>query len=373
MSYLAATTATTEDQARTAALDACIEQGCTVAGWGDEAPQRAMVEDQATAVAFESGLRVQVALASTLAGAAQVSDDWVDQGLTWFGPGSARIAASFATWSVPVVATQAAAPVFVGPQTQALLQADDGTVFLVSQPSLVTISSDTAYKGRIAVVARLHGTSGNQVPGAISRIIQGPAGLSIDGAAAQILTSPARDAETNAAAITRALGRWGTLSGGITAAGWRWIVATPDLGGIGTITRVFVDDANPFGPGTVALYLANAAGPATVGEVADAQAQVDRYTLAGTARVRCFAAAAATVSFAARLATDGSNPLAAAQGATALLQLASALTGDVLYLDAIIATLMAVRGVFNVPELGIEADIMRPSNGVIVLQPTVTQ
>jgi len=370
--YEEATTAPTQEEKHDDLLADCVDQGCTVAGWSDSAPQRAMVEGNATALAFEAGMRVQLAKASTLRGCAELDDTWVDQGLTWYQV--ARIAATQAVWEVPLLIAQASAPVTIGPTSRILLQVADGTIFECSQGSAVTLNAASNYRGRVAFTARLVGTTGNQVPGAMAqaRVIAGPAGLSVDSEATAALTTAARDAETNETAIARAEGRWGTLSGVLTAGGWRYVLCTPEAGGQATITRVFVDDTNPNGPGTTAIYLANAAGPASADEVAAAQTQASGLTIAGTGGTTVAACVAETVELVVDLLVVG-NPLASAQAVTALVQLAGAVTGDILYLDAITATLMAIPGVRNVPTMSVEEDIVRPRNGVIVLSPTVTQ
>ena len=352
----------------------------TLAGWPIGAPQRDLVRTEATQLQWEMVQRACVAYGSSpsrvlqlaaflvsqgysASDAATVASSWTDIVLEVYQ--SPRIPASYAEWSVPLVGT---APYTVDNTSAMTLQAADGTIFQAAQASPLMASSVNAYKISPTFRARDPGTSGNVIAGTIVRIMQAPAGISIDPSGTQVLGTVARNAETDVDALTRAQGRWGTLSGVLTASGWRYVILT----GVPTLTRCFVDDANPGGPGSVALALADPAGAASAAEVAAAQAIASSLAIAGMGPVVVTAAAQLTVALSATLKTDGTNPLAAAQGASALAQLGPALAGDWLYLDAIIAALMAIPGVVNIPALSLMGDIARPPSGVIVLSPTVT-
>jgi hypothetical protein len=353
--------------------------GGTLAGWPIDAPQRDLVHGEAVALQWEMVQRACVAYASSpnrilqlqaflvsqgysAADAASVASSWVDVVLEVYQ--TPRLAATYATWTIPLVGS---APYTCDSTSTWTLQASDGTIFQAAQAAPLAATVGNAYKIAPTFQARNAGVSGNVIPGTIVKIMQAPAGIAIDLTATQSNLTPARGAENDVDALGRAQGRWGTLSGVLTRAGWRYVILT----GVPTLTRCFVDDTGPGGPGTLGLALANAAGAATAAEVTAAQAIVALRAIAGMGAVSTAAAAQLTVAMTATLKTDGTNPLAAAQGASALAQLGPSLTGDVLYVDAVIAALMAVPGVINIPALSLAADIKRPAAGVIVLSPTV--
>ena len=368
--YLDATTIQTESALEAQLLASLTSNGSKVAGWPLSAPQRALVKGEARAWAYEQTLRQGVAYTASPRTAKLAGNTWVDVALTWYQ--ITRLPATYAEWDLPVKASAAVSPLTIPQGTSTIqLQAEDGTIFLGDLSAGALTVTQTS--GLLHVIARLPGTTGNQIPGNITRIISGPAGLSVDLTRTQVQTVTARDEEGNDAAIERAFGRLGALSGVLTARGWKYVILTPDVGGVATLTRVFVDDANPYGPGSVGLSLANATGPATVAEVAAAQAQADALRIAGMGRVVAAACTELNVPLTAQLLTDGSNPLAASQAATALNTFVGALTGDWLYLAAVYEVLMGIAGVVNVPSLSLAADVERPSDGVITVTPTITQ
>lgn len=366
--------------------------GSTLAGWPDGAPQRDLVKGEAMALQWEMLQRAAVAYASSpgrvlqlaaflvsqgysATDAADIQSSWVDVLLEVFqlpdGNGAVgRIPATFAQWSVPLVSSLSPqAPFTVDPTSTIVLQAADGTIFQAAQSSPLTANAGNSYRIAPTFRARVAGTSGNVIGGTIAKILSAPNGIAIDATRPQVETVVARDQEGDADALARAEARWGTLSGVLTAAGWQYVLLT----GVPSLTRVFVDDGNPLGPGSVALALVDGAGAATAAEVAAAQAIASGLRIAGMGPVGVAAATQLTVPVSATLKTTGANPaLAAAQAASALAQLGPKVTGDFLYLDAVIQALMNVPTVINVPALSLTADIRRPVGGVIVLQPSVS-
>ena len=247
-----------------------------------------------------------------------------------------------------------------------MLQASDGTIFQAAQGAALTGNVGNSYKIAPTFRAQNPGTSGNVIPGTILSIMQAPAGISLDLTGTQALVAPARNQESDVDALTRAQGRWGTLSGVLTKAGWAYVIQT----GVPTITRVFVDDTR--GDGSLTIALADAAGAANASEVAAAQAIIAGLQIAGAGPVTGAAATQLTIALSATIKTNGTNPLAAAQAASALAALGPAIAGNWLYVDAVIVALMGVSGVINVPLLSLTADVARPASGVIVLSPTIT-
>lgn len=164
------------------------------------------------------------------------------------------------------------------------------------------------------------GTTGNIVPGEIAKLMQGLPGVDISNAPGSLLIA-AIDDETNVQLVARAQSRWGTLGRGGHDDAIRYLIATA----VPSITRIGIDNANPFGPGTVGIWLANASGPATSQELLDAEAAVKRPL--GSGVFSYLAALAVNVPVQAVLTTDGTNPLASVQTAANLQKLATNFPG----------------------------------------------
>lgn len=355
-------------------------------GWSPDAPQRQLLSSDAQSLQFEQIQRAAMAYAASpvqvqqlraflvakgydAGTAAALASAWVDVALSWYQ--TPRLPATAAVWQVSVTATS---PQTINAQSQIVLQALDGMFFQSAQVGDVVLNSGNAFTGLVSFSARSPGTTGNVPAGSIAFVNQGPAGLSVNTSIAQVLLTPARDVEIDEDALGRALGRWGTLSAILTRDGWRFVMQTPSVGGVATLTQIFVDDTNPLGPGSVRIAVANATGGTTAAELAAAQSQGAKFTLAGGGPVGVIAAPTLTVAISAVLKTDGSNPLAAAQGASALVQLAGKVgDANVLYVDAVIRELMAIAGVVNITTLSLTADVPRPPSTAFVISPTVTQ
>lgn len=362
---------TTAAELEATAIDDLATDGADVEGWDDFAPQRLLVVQHARARARAEELRRAAVLGGYLRRAAEAGDSWVDEALTWYA--TARIPASKAVWTFRLSCAVGAGPYTIGASSRALVaQADDATEFENTNPAAVTVASGSSILCQFT--ARKAGITGNQLAAAVTRLIVGKPGLTVtnDPSVGATLDTPARDAETNDQAIARAEGRWGTLAGILTASGWRYVMLTPEVGGVSTLTRLWVDDANPDGPGSVRIYVANASGPPTAGELAAAQTQAARYRIAGMGSVGVFGAASKAVSFSAVLATDGSNALAAAQAATAVQAYIAGLEGNTAFYFALAEALMSPAGVTNVQSFSLTGDVTKNSGEVFVVTPTIT-
>lgn len=353
-------------------MDDLAADGADVQGWDDVAPQRLLVVQNARARAAAEQLRAAAVKGGYLRRSLEVGDSWVDEALRWYG--TARIAATKAVHTWRLTCAPGAGPYTItGGSRELVAQADDATLFESTNPQTVNISSGGS--ALCQFTARTAGTSGNQLAGAVTRLIVGKPGLTVSNAVGtgSTLDVVARNAETNEQAIARAEGRWGTLSAVLTQGGWRYVLLTPEVGGIATLTRLWIDDANPDGPGSIRIYIANAAGPPTAGELAAAQAQAARFAIAGAGSVLVLGATAKAVSFSAELKTDGTNSLAAAQGASAVQSYVAALEGNRLYYFAIAEALMSPAGVTTINALSLAGDVDKLASEVFVVTPTVTQ
>lgn len=111
--------------------------------------------------------------------------------------------------------------------------------------------------------------------GTITKLITALAGVTVnnpaDATSGTWVTTAGTDAEIDATLRTRNAVKWPTLSYAMPARGYESMVMEADS----TITRVFVDDSNPRGPGTVDVYVATASGGVGSGVLATLQAYVD--------------------------------------------------------------------------------------------------
>lgn len=241
-------------------------QPAPVAGWSPRAPQRILVEDFAAQMSIESGIRALIAQTISPQTAALAGPDWVAAVIGWFK--EVFIPALPAVWLVPFQCAPAAAPVTVDASSTIQIQSTDGRIFLCTQATAVVFNSGGSYQGTLQFAARALGVAGDSTASNIlaGKVLTGPAGLSI-GPGTPTRVTAGRDVETPAQAIQRCLGKWSTLGAGWTDQSFDYLIPlfAP------TVTRWFVDSANPFGPGTTGVYLANSAGPASGTEVTEAQ------------------------------------------------------------------------------------------------------
>lgn len=375
--YAQALTALTAQQVRdTVLLPALATAGSTVGGAPTSSPDRGIVEAESFFLADEQALRVGAALSISATTVLQADPPgetgWVDAAATWYqvpsnqGPGNTaggtgRFVATTALWSIPLVCAPTAAPLTLVPGQIVQAQANGGQVFSLAIPagaSPIILSAAGSYKASAPFLARAPGAAaGNVAPGQITSLITAPAGLSVDLTGTQVLVTGAIDQETSAALVERALSSWGRLGMGWTEDTFLYLakIFAPD------VTRVSVDNANPFGPGSVGVYLAQASGTASG---PSSTAGTDCYAvyqgLVATSVKRLgsgplFVLPASVVSFTitAVLATDGSNPNLVQNASDALSALFNAIMGPfVIQGDLIVAILRggSFVGAFEIPQ-----------------------
>lgn len=286
--------------------------GAGVQGWGDNSPQRIIVDDVAGWLATEAGIRASLALSLDLSNPDASDDDWIDVFAAFFD--ATRTPAIAAVWDVPLTSTSL--PLVMQPTTKATLQATGGAYFDLA------LSVATALPATLRFVARAPGTAGNVSASSLlaARVVTGPAGLRI--AATPTLYTAGAATESNAALVTRCRGKWARRGAGWTLAAFDSIVpeASP------TTTRWRVRDDAPLGLGTVLATLANDAGVATVQEVALVQAALGSRSVkpVGSGRFVARAATADAFTIDITVAGDGSNPTLATDIEAAILALCNA-------------------------------------------------
>lgn len=127
----------------------------------------------------------------------------------------------------------------------------------------------------LVFVAETAGAARNVANGTITTLQTPLAGVTINnpawGGTGTWITTAAVDAETDATLRTRNTSKWGTLSYASPAAAYEnfALAADPD------VVRVYVDDSNPGGAGTVYVYCARTSSTATAGDVATVLAYIN--------------------------------------------------------------------------------------------------
>jgi uncharacterized phage protein gp47/JayE len=208
------------------------------------------------------------------------------------------------------------------------------------------------------------GSTGNIPAGYVTQLVTVFAGVSVSNPAIAGTGSsnyrPARDAERNESLLDRMISRWGaTSAGGSTGSIVEWLHESFAAAGVtNTVTKWYIDDTNPDGPGTTRLYIANDSGPGTAAEIAIAQAYLnDRRTSgsgtdplnSGNPGVLVAAATARAVAFAATL-KNSSNVNAAADSLAVVTTLNAQvpLGAFTLYAAEMTQLLMEVSGTIDV-------------------------
>ncbi len=294
--------------------------GSNVSGWSDGAPQRAFLEGEARALSAESDLRAAIASTASVDLVIAAGPSWVDAMMTWYR--ITRIPASYAVWQVPLQITVALGTLTINAASAIQLQSQSGVVYTCTQASAVVINAGTSYKGTAQFTARTAGTAGNVSGTTINKVILGPAGLSVDLGGTFTETSVARNAEGDADFIVHGLGKWARLGAGWTLPAFDYLI--PFYGNNSAnlnVTRWYVDDSNPNGPGTIQVYLANAAGAATGPEVAAVDAGLNSPSVKplGTGAATVVAATDHALVITATILTSGANPSVGTQAEDVLV------------------------------------------------------
>lgn len=143
-----------------------------------------------------------------------------------------------------------------------------------------SIAGGTALE--LTVEAETGGAAHNVPPDTISSMNPAVAGVTISNPEnpSDWITRYGVDEESNAALQKRNIGKWSTFSGAPPRGAYEYWALTAnteidDSGDPVGITRVYVDDQNPGGPGTIYVYIADNEGTASAQQVADVQAYIN--------------------------------------------------------------------------------------------------
>ena len=187
------------------------------------------------------------------------------------------------------------------------------------------------------------------------------------------ITRAGADEESDPSLRAKCRDKWGSLGAGGNLAAVRYrIRKAAELFGL-SVSRFRVRDDNPNGPGSVDVYLANPAGPASAAEVKAVRAYLAGLKAVGTGPLRCFAATLLEVPIVAGL-RNPTNPHAVAEAIGRLVALQSDYPlGEALYRARLIEELVDVAtGTVDVRLVSPARDVLPKATDAIVFLPEIT-
>lgn len=252
--------------------------------------------------------------------------------------------------------------------------ADDGQLFRAIESQTVPLNGTVKVQFR----AENAGAAGNVLPGTINRLQTPISGITVSnpeiaGTGSSTIAA-GTDKELKTAYSDRCTARWGTLAaGGNTGAFVTWIGEAFKAAGLAnTITRYRVDDSNPYGQGSIGVWLANAAGAATSSEVTTVDNYMQPRKPLGSGQLVVAAASVQAEAVSGTIYAD-STPNVVAKAQTALATLASTYPmGSDLYIAELIAAVMGVDGIYNFVLTSPTADVVIGINSVLSLTSSFT-
>lgn len=183
-----------------------------------------------------------------------------------------RTRALFTSGSLVLSCAAGAGPHTITAGVHAFQHKDDPSLIYVATTGGVLASGGTL---TITAKAESPGVKYNAGNDTITKLVTSLAGVTVNnpgpGAGATWITSAGADEETIDSLVARCQAKWASLAMGYPSVFYAYWArkAAP------TVTRVLVVDDNPGGPGTIWVYLANAAGPASGGEVSAVQTELN--------------------------------------------------------------------------------------------------
>lgn len=362
-----ATTAQTEAQILTALLADMAAEGVDASGFSPFSVARVLPSLDARALAFEQDLRARLAKAGFLDLAQKVGDDFVEAIVNaWFR--ITRIPNTKGRCLFRVTVAPSAGTIAVGARE---LVADGGGGVLFDNVENVEINAGASKL--VLFECRTRGVVGNVLPGAVTGFQVGRSGLSVTNAAESgaIVTYAGREKEPLTDFVARGRAKFAAKSyGGARAAYLVWVHEAFEAIGLDSpITKIGVDDANPNGPGSTDVYVADSIGTPSGTIIDTIYAFLSPRRAVGTGPLRVIGAPELVVPIAARLHVDG-NSSAVADSIDRLqaLQAAFPLGGGrkpILYTDAIRGALLGPDGVTGVEKI----DLYSPAEDVGLTSP----
>lgn len=223
----------------------------------------------------------------------------------------------------------------------------------------------------VDVVAQLAGVSGNIPTNATLKLITAYPGLTITNPAipgqSTWITRRGIERESQRSYARRIRARWADLGPATVSERFALLVRNTftSAGLTNPITRIYVDDTNPLGPGSVALYLATDSGPASA-EVALVLAYVTPRWAAGAGVFGVFPASVLIVDVSGSIKGPTNETTALQEAAVALAELESLypLGGSIAYLEQRRSALLTgITGAVNIVLTG--ADVTIPAGSIV--------
>jgi hypothetical protein len=205
--------------------------------------------------------------------------------------------------------------------------------------------------------AKVAGSSGNIGNNAILALVTSYPGFSVTnppvGSTGTWLAARGRDKESAVKYADRLFARWADLSEGVSSERFARLVrlAFTSAGLTNPIARIYVDDSNPLGPGSVRLFLATDAGPASADEVARVQDYIDPRWSTGQGAFVAAAALSQSIAVTGTIKgpTNATTALTQASAALAALAPTYSIGGATVYIEQIRTALMnGVTGAVDV-------------------------
>lgn len=373
-----AITARTEAEVQGELDDDLVARGVDAAGLSPYSVTEALPRVVAKGLSYESAVRADVARAGflELLAATPGADAWVDKIVrAWYE--QTRLPATKAKWLFRVTASSAVGSITAPART---LLAEAGGV-LFENSAEVSISG--GQRRLCEFEARVAGAASNILAGAVTGFRVGLAGLSVSnvGGSGAALLFAGRDAESNVNYIARGRARFAAKApGGARAIYLVWVHEAFTAAGLdSSITKIGPDDANPNGPGSTDIYLANATGPATPTEISLVNTYLQERRGLGTGPLRVLAAPARVVAIAGTLHSTSATALTEALAKWTALARDIPLGGGprgILYLDAIRGAVLGPDGVPGVYKFAVTepaADIRMATFDVVTFDTSGVQ
>ncbi|RTL09258.1 MAG: hypothetical protein EKK62_03195 [Acidimicrobiia bacterium] len=226
----------------------------------------------------------------------------------------------------------------------------------------------------VAMTAQEAGAAGNIGNGATLYLVTAYPGLSVTNPAItgtqSWITRRGKDAETLVSLKQRCDEKWADLSLEVSSQRFARIIrdAFEAAGETNPITRIYVDDTNPDGPGSVWVYMAREGSTATAEDVALVDAYVVPRWRTGGGPFKSYAASTLTITVSGTIKGPANSDSALEQASAALQALAPtyAIGEAVVYLEQIRTALMTgVSGAVNVVLSAPIADTSIPAGSIV--------
>ena len=220
-----------------------------------------------------------------------------------------RDLATYATHTVTISSSaDMTTPWVIEPGALRVRDSTTGKTFHSTNEEQITLAAGAGNSEPIPFKADSPGSDYNSATNAIDELVTTKPGASIT---ASVQVTSARDDETDPALRQKCRDKWAAnVAIHPPSAAYRyWAITASD-----EVTRAFVDDTNPDGPGTLRVYLAGDSGTVLAGAVTEADAALQAKK-SSTARVQTLNSTELTCALTGTVYYDSSEPLSDFQAA----------------------------------------------------------